>query len=91
MSISTTVENIRGFLFLSKTGLHAVHGTLWTELTFYTYSLPPYRFLIECVLHCLAKWPLYSYMDIYVRNVNASRLILFEMRNGIIGQAIILF
>lgn len=89
--ISTTVENVRGVRFLLKIGLHAIHGTPWCELIFYSHSIPPRALLMDCVVHSLLKWPLYSYMDIYVRNRTATKLSLLEMRNGIVGNPTCLF
>lgn len=94
--LSTTVENVRGVRFLLKIGLHALYGTPWTELTFYSHSIPPQELLMECVFHTLTYLPFhlpfnYQYLDIYVRNRNATKLVLLELRDGVVGNPTSLF
>lgn len=91
--MSTTVETIGGFRFLLKIGLHAVNATPWCELTFFGHSIPHEELLMDCVFHSLTKFlPFhYQYLDIYIRNRNATRLVLFEMRNGFLGIPLSLF
>lgn len=91
MLISSTVETVLEVRFLLKIGLHAIHGTPWSELTFYTHCIPYEELLMECVFHSLTKLPFpYQYLDIYVKNRNATKLVLFEMRNGILGNPVYL-